>query len=145
MDRVASDLAGFEALATEFARALSPKEAGATLVTLSGELGAGKTAFTKAAARALGATDEVTSPTFTLQREYALQKDCPFKKLIHIDAYRLKSGLELSPLRFSESLADRSNLILLEWPEQVEDALPAPDAKIRIVAKDDGSRTISHG
>lgn len=145
MERVAADVEALEVYATEFARSLMPKEEGATLVTLSGELGAGKTAFTKAVARAMGATDEVTSPTFTLQREYALQKDCPFKKLIHIDAYRLKSGAELGPLRLHESLADRANLIFLEWPEQVRDGIPAADVKIRIEPRDDGSRTVSYG
>lgn len=144
MERTVTDLAAFESYATEFAHALSPKGEGATLVTLSGELGAGKTAFVKAVARALGAEDEVTSPTFTLLKEYLLQKDCPFVRLIHIDAYRLKSGVELAPLRLSEALQKRENLVMLEWPEQVADALPVPDVAFRIDLTDDG-RKISHG
>ncbi|MBP6860469.1 MAG: tRNA (adenosine(37)-N6)-threonylcarbamoyltransferase complex ATPase subunit type 1 TsaE [Candidatus Pacebacteria bacterium] len=144
MERVVADLAAFEAFATEFAHSLAPKESGATLVTLSGELGAGKTAFVKAAARALGAPGEVTSPTFTLLKEYELQKDCPFVRLIHIDAYRLKSGVELAPLRLSEALQMRENLVMLEWPEQVADALPAADVALKIEIVEDG-RKITHG
>lgn len=145
MERVVADLAGFEAFATEFARSLSPKEEGATLITLSGELGAGKTAFTKAVAHALGAEGEVTSPTFTLLKEYELERDCPFTRLIHIDAYRLKGGAELAPLRLPEALSVRSNLVMLEWPEQVADALPAADIALKIEPLTDGSRKISHG
>ncbi len=67
-----------------------------------------------------------------------------FGRLVHIDAYRLASGRELAPLGFDELMQDAGNLILLEWPEKVSDALPVPSVKISIVAHDDGSRTISY-
>lgn len=145
MERTIATLDELEVLATEFAHSLSPKKEGATLVTLSGELGAGKTAFTKTLARAFGAADEVTSPTFTLQREYALKEDCPFKRLVHIDAYRLNSGAELGPLRLPDTLSERETLVVLEWPEQVRDALPAADVALTLEALPDGSRKIRHG
>jgi len=141
--------------ATRFVGALAPAEAGATLVTLSGELGAGKTAFTKAVARALGVEDAVTSPTFVLEKIYALPKEKMFKRLVHIDAYRLEKGIDLAPLGFDELMQDTGSLILLEWPEKVADALPAPAVKISITVQADGlpstksdlvlgSRTISY-
>lgn len=143
MERTIATLDELEVLASEFAHSLASKAGGAMLVTLSGELGAGKTAFTKAVARALGASEAVTSPTFTLQREYALNSG-PFKTLVHIDAYRLKSGRELVPLRLAETLATNDTLIFLEWPEQVQDALPTPDVALKLEVLPDGWRKICY-
>jgi len=135
----------FEAEAARFTGALAPHAGGATLVALSGELGAGKTAFTKAAAKALGVEDSVTSPTFVLEKIYALPAGAPFKRFAHIDAYRLTSGAELAPLGFGELMRDPDTLIFLEWPEKVADALPPPAARVSIEAQNDGARTITYG
>jgi tRNA A37 threonylcarbamoyladenosine biosynthesis protein TsaE len=67
-----------------------------------------------------------------------------FKRLVHIDAYRLESGKDLATLGFDELIQNSDNLIMLEWPEIVADALPAPSIRISIVANPDGSRTISY-
>lgn len=128
--------------AVSFVGALAPSERGATLVTLSGELGAGKTSFTKVVAGVLGVEETVTSPTFVLEKIYLLPEGQLFKRLIHIDAYRLDKGSDLTPLGFDEFMQDESNLILLEWPEKVADALPTPSKKLSFVALPDGSRTI---
>ncbi len=126
----------------------------ATLVTLSGELGAGKTAFTKAVAKAFGVEETVNSPTFVLEKIYPIRKieesrsngaGLQFKRLIHIDAYRLEKGADLSPLGFDELMQDASNLILLEWPEKVTDALPEPAAHLSFATLPDGSHRISYG
>lgn len=150
MQKTVKTLAEFEEEAARFARSLVKSEqrlpAGrqATLVTLSGELGAGKTAFVKAVALALGIEDVVTSPTFVLEKIYLLpSEDSPskFERLIHIDAYRLLSGSELAALGFDELMRDAGNLVLLEWPEKVADALhatAAPAARVSIVADADG-------
>ncbi|MDP2651771.1 MAG: tRNA (adenosine(37)-N6)-threonylcarbamoyltransferase complex ATPase subunit type 1 TsaE, partial [bacterium] len=119
---------------------------GATLVTLSGDLGAGKTAFVKAVAHVLGIEETVTSPTFVLEKIYQLGSETPkFKRLIHIDAYRLEAGSELAQLGFDELMSDAGNLILLEWPGKVAEALPTPTARIFLAALPDGSHTISYG
>lgn len=136
---------GLETAAKGFLENLVPASTGATLVTLSGELGAGKTAFTKVLAKELGVTEAVTSPTFVLEKVYLLPDYGPFKRLIHIDAYRLKDGTELSALGFDEIMQDVGNLVILEWPEQVMDALPTPVAELRIDVMPDGTRTISYG
>ena len=143
MEKTLTSLAELETEVSSFVDGLVPKESGATLVTLSGELGAGKTAFTKAAARALGVEEIVNSPTFVLEKIYQLAPDKPFKRLIHIDAYRLASGDELSALGFDEILKDAGNLIFLEWPEKVADALP-PAKAISITTLTNDSRTISY-
>ena len=141
--------AEMEIEATRFIKEISPKTDGATLITLSGELGAGKTAFTKAVAHVLGVEEVVTSPTFVLEKIYALpildRHSVSFKRLVHIDAYRLEKGADLAPLGFDELMQDASNLILLEWPEKVRDALPMPAVKISIIANTDGSRVITYG
>lgn len=138
----ARNLGEFEACAAEFARGQRPRAEGATLVTLSGELGAGKTAFVKAAARALGVLDTVPSPTFVLENIYALPEGSAFSRLIHMDAYRLESGNDLGPLAFAEYMKDPANLIFLEWPERVADALPGECIRIEIAGELAGERSV---
>lgn len=144
MDKVTTTLTGLEEEAGKFVGTLTPREGGATLITLSGELGAGKTAFTKAAAHFLGVEEVVTSPTFVLEKIYSLSNK-KFKRLVHIDAYRLEKGADLAPLGFDELMQDSGNLILFEWPEKVSDALPVPAVRISLVANSDGSRIITYG
>jgi len=144
MEIIARNLAEFEAEASRFAGSLTPSSQNAMLVTLSGELGAGKTAFTKAVARALGVEEIVTSPTFVLEKIYLLPDKKLFKRLIHIDAYRLEKGADLIPLCFDKLMQDSGNLILLEWPERVADALLVPSKKVFFTARSDGSRSISY-
>lgn len=145
---MAKKIESLEDLAQEaraFVRAIRPQEERATLITLSGELGAGKTAFTKAVAEALGVGEIVNSPTFVLEKIYALPEGSAFKHLIHIDAYRLESGSELGPLGFDKVMKDAANLVMLEWPEKVADALPRPDAVLILEALEDGAHTIAYG
>lgn len=138
------DIAALSEEAKAFVSELLPKESEATLVTLSGELGAGKTSFTQAAARALGVAEAVTSPTFVLAKSYALPEGLAFRTLLHIDAYRLSGGKDLERIGFVDARTDTGTLILLEWPEIVADGLPPADVAITLVAEEDGSRTITY-
>lgn len=145
METLVKTLVELKAEAGRFVGALTPREGDATLVTISGELGAGKTAFTKAIAHVLGIEETVTSPTFVLEKIYQLGSETPkWKRLVHIDAYRLETGSDLAPLGFDELMQDAGNLILLEWPEKVADALPTPAIKISITVNADDSRTFSY-
>jgi len=148
MEKIVQTLSEFEAEAARFASSLAPTAGGGTLVTLSGELGAGKTAFTKSVAKALGVEDIVTSPTFVLEKIYLLPQlggeASKFGRLIHIDAYRLEKGEDLAALGFDELMKDSGNLILLEWSEKVTDTLPAPSIRIPFIVQSDGSRIISY-
>lgn len=130
--------------ARQFVESLEAKPREATLVTLSGELGAGKTAFVQEVARVLGVEETVTSPTFVLEKIYALSIGQSFARLIHIDAYRLERGADLTPLGFDELMKDTGNLILLEWPEKVADTLPSATVRITLATEADGSHTISY-
>jgi len=90
----------------------------ALVVGLSGHLGSGKTAYVKAVARILGITEEITSPTFVIMKMYNISYSS-WKKLVHIDAYRLEKKEELDALQWERVVADPQNLILMEWPENV--------------------------
>jgi len=143
MEKRLESLSDLETEANMFARTLAPRK-GATLVTLSGELGAGKTAFTKALAKAFGVEEHVTSPTFVLEKIYALPAGQEFARFAHIDAYRLKDGSELAALGFDELMSDPETVVVLEWPEKVEDTLPPRAAEISLEVLPGGARKISY-
>lgn len=105
------------------------KRTEATVVGLYGELGAGKTSFTQGVARAFGIKDHVTSPTFVLEKIYKL-KGSAYEHLVHIDAYRLSGGAEMSALGWGEVVKKSGNIIFIEWPERVIDVLPKDMIKI---------------
>ncbi len=124
MITLCKNLADTERLAKKFLAQLAlenPKRA--TVIGLSGDLGSGKTTFTQLVAKELGVTDEVTSPTFVIEKKYELNNS-RFKYLIHIDAYRLAGGSELEVLGWRELVANPQNLIFVEWPELVNDVMP---------------------
>ncbi len=111
----------------------------ATLICLYGNLGSGKTTFTQSLAKELGVKEFVTSPTFVIEKIYETQnKD--FKRLIHIDAYRLNGGKELQILGFEELINNTNNLIVIEWPENVIDILPENHIKIHCEFVNENSR-----
>lgn len=118
------------------------QEKGAIIITLSGELGAGKTALVKLAAKYFYIDENITSPTFVIQKEYEIENHNFFKKMIHIDAYRLESAAELEYLKWNETISNNENIIFIEWPEQVK-GIDMPNAiNIYIEILDDESREI---
>lgn len=126
-----------------FVRGRTPKKKGATLVTLSGDLGAGKTAFVQAVARVLGSTEHITSPTFVLLKTYPVSQQ-QFSRLAHIDAYRLNGKEELASLGLQDLLLDPKTIIMFEWPERVAGGLPDADTALTLTLEADGSRTLSY-
>jgi tRNA threonylcarbamoyladenosine biosynthesis protein TsaE len=140
------NLEELDRFASRFIAALceeSQKRTTARVVGLHGDLGSGKTTFTKSVAKALGITDTVTSPTFVIEKRYTLPKPIAgFRELVHIDAYRLESGAELAALGFRELLDDPANLIFIEWPERVADVFPDHAATLSFAFIDDHTRTI---
>lgn len=124
--------------AARFSHSLMPSASHAVLITLSGELGAGKTSFTQGMARELGIDEPVTSPTFVLEKIYALPEGKRFARLVHIDAYRLEGEKSLAPLGFDDLYADPQNLIVLEWPELVRSQLPKTDVSIQLSVSGEG-------
>jgi tRNA threonylcarbamoyladenosine biosynthesis protein TsaE len=104
----------------------------ATIVTLSGELGAGKTTLIKGIYKGLGSKARVTSPTFIIMRRSVLKNAGAFKNVFHIDAYRLASGDALATLGVQEIFSEPANIVLLEWPERVVSMIPKDAIKISL-------------
>ena len=139
MKRVTNSLEETQAFAKECLQTLTETKDQAIVVGLYGNLGAGKTAFTKCLAKELGINIPVTSPTFVIQKIY--ETNHPFlKRLIHIDAYRLKNGRELQELNFEEIVNNKNNIVVIEWPENVKDILPVDHIKIYCEFIDENTR-----
>ncbi|NTV44282.1 MAG: tRNA (adenosine(37)-N6)-threonylcarbamoyltransferase complex ATPase subunit type 1 TsaE [Candidatus Yonathbacteria bacterium] len=117
---------------------------GARVLALSGDLGAGKTTFVKAFARELGIDEVVTSPTFGLMRNYVIPKDTstPFRRLVHIDAYRLEVEDDLSSLGWADIVTDFEALVCIEWPERVSEALPFNTMPVTFTHIDEQTRNV---
>jgi len=98
------------------------------IVALCGDLGAGKTAFTRGAARFLVPDATVTSPTFALVNEYAITKT---SKLFHFDMYRITTEEDLLSIGFFDFLSER-DIIIIEWYENIEDFFDEATVKIMI-------------
>ena len=114
-----------EAVGAAMARVLTP----GTVIAYRGDLGAGKTAFTRGLARGLGCREPVTSPTYTIVNEY-LSGRLP---LFHFDMYRLGSSEDLFDIGWEDYL-DRGGVCAVEWSENVREALP-PDAVTVTIAR----------
>lgn len=140
MKTASKSLAETRAAAAAFLTGLRPgKEA--TIVALEGDLGAGKTAFTQEAGRILGIQETMQSPTFVLEKIYGIDFN-GFRRLIHIDAYRLESEEELLKLGWEEIASEPMNIIFIEWPERVPGLIPAEARRISLEFVDEMTRNI---
>lgn len=113
------------------------------LIELIGDVGAGKTTLVKGLARGLGVTDEITSPSFTINKTYTLQ-GLPLQNgtLSHYDFYRLEDA-GIMKNEIAEALSEPDVVVVVEWAEAAGDALPANRVKIKIAYNKDGSRTVA--
>lgn len=111
------------------------------VVALQGDLGAGKTAFAQEIGKILGVVDQMQSPTFVIEKIYAINFK-GFKRLIHIDAYRLEKDSELLHLGWEEITKEPENLIFLEWPENVSGVIPADAKRVLFKFVDETTRAI---
>lgn len=124
-----------EALGVRLGQLIQP----GAVIAYTGDLGAGKTAFTRGLARGLGIPDRVTSPTFTIVNEYEGGR----LPLFHFDMYRLGSSDELFDIGWEDYLA-RGGVCAVEWSENVADALEDEPIRVDIRrGEHDGQRVIS--
>ena len=136
-------------IAEEFVNGLTshPKNTGATVLCLYGDLGSGKTTFTQCVASKLGIGDHVVSPTFVIIKTYNLPQTTHstsgFKKLIHIDAYRLDGEEGMEKLGWKEIIENPENLVVIEWPQRIEKILPREYTRINFTFIDDVTREIT--
>ena len=113
----------------------------ASVILLEGDLGAGKTTFTKALSKVLGIDGStVHSPTFILKKEYE-GKHPAFKKLVHVDAYRFTHPDEAKVLRLEDDLHDPDALVVVEWPSKM--TYLKSDMEITFRVEDETTRDIT--
>jgi tRNA threonylcarbamoyladenosine biosynthesis protein TsaE len=127
------------AVAADFASQIKPG-----LVTLEGNLGAGKTCFSAALLKVLGAEGPYQSPTFVLMKEYELPALTTngIARVYHADAYRVAAP-DFVTIGFEEWLYDKAGLTLLEWPERVAELLPEEYTSIVIETVSETTRKIT--
>ncbi len=125
-----------EAIGAEIAR-MCPR---GSVILLDGDLGAGKTVFTRGFARALGIDEPVSSPTYTIVQEY----DLPERgRLYHLDLYRISGVQAALAFGVDEFLNDPSSYALVEWPERISGIIPGNAIKIRLKHTGESQREIS--
>ena len=114
-----------EALAARMACAVSP----GTVIALAGDLGAGKTVFTRGFARALGVKEPVSSPTYTIIQEYRTGEGRDF---FHLDLYRISDEYSALGFGVEEYLDDPEAYVLVEWPERISGIMPPGAVTVHI-------------
>lgn len=130
-----------EALGAKLAAAVVAARSEALIVVyLTGDLGAGKTTLARGFLHAVGITEPVRSPTYTLLETY----ETPALSVVHLDLYRLRAPDELEPLGLRD-LARPSYVWLIEWAERGAGWLPRPDLDVRLAVGSEGHRIEARG
>ena len=131
------DEAGTDALGASLARVLQPGLA----IYLHGDLGAGKTALTRALLHAAGYEGHVKSPTYTLAEPYTIALGERMVTLIHFDLYRMTSPDEFLEAGFREHF-NPDSICIVEWPEKGASVLPRPDMDVTLSVQGNGRRVV---
>lgn len=124
------------AMTEEYGRKLAESLTAGTVVALYGGMGMGKTALVRGVAAGLGLEAEVSSPTFALVHDYGGQPP-----LVHFDMYRVSGWEDLYSTGFFDYL-DAGAILIVEWSEHIENALPADAIRLRLQRVDDCTRLI---
>lgn len=124
MEKICKNLTDTQNFANEFALQLK----GGEVITLNGDLGAGKTTFTQFLAKALDITQPVTSPTFTLMNQYLDGRI----KLYHFDMYRIEDIDEILETGLTEYFGNSDAVCMIEWAENISSLLPKNLIQINI-------------
>jgi len=121
----------------------------ATVIGLFGDLGSGKTTFTKYFGKSFGILmRDIISPTFVIQKRFDIKQvsksdnDKVFKNLYHLDVYRIDDSSEILSLGWDKMINDPKNIILVEWAEKIQDILPDDTIKIYLKSTGENSRNI---
>jgi tRNA threonylcarbamoyladenosine biosynthesis protein TsaE len=129
-----------KAVAAALARLCAPGD----VLLLAGDLGAGKTTFAQGFGAGLGIDESITSPTFTLVRQYPVPGPSAVRTLLHADVYRLDHLSEIVDLGLGELVED-AGVALVEWGDRAEPVLGADSLAVHleVVADDDGHRSVT--
>jgi len=118
----------------------------AIIISLEGDLGGGKTTFTKGFARGLGIKDNIKSPTFIIFRKFQIphfkQKSGP-KTFYHFDCYRIEDPKEILDLEFKKIIENPQNIVIFEWGDKIKKILPDDCFKIKFEFLDKNKRKIT--
>ncbi|MBR9846783.1 MAG: tRNA (adenosine(37)-N6)-threonylcarbamoyltransferase complex ATPase subunit type 1 TsaE [Algicola sp.] len=123
-----------ESVATQLLEQINSKT-----VLFHGGMGVGKTTLIKAMVKALGSSDDVTSPTFSIVNEYESSNGF---KIFHFDMYRIADEMEALNFGFEDYLNSDKNWLFIEWPENVSSLLPEEVSEITITEHNKTSRTL---
>lgn len=110
-----------------------------TVYAFYGKMGAGKTTFIKAVCEALGVTEVVNSPTFSIVNEY--RSETTGELIYHFDFYRIKKLDEVYDMGYEDYFYSGA-VCFIEWPELIEELLPSDAVKVEIAEQEDGSRIV---
>ncbi len=128
----------------KIANKIAEKSCIGDIYALYGDLGSGKTIFTKYFAKALGIKDSVTSPTFVMEKRYSIKKQGTKNKaqtLIHIDCYRMNSD-NIDQHYLAELFDNENSIIIIEWGGKIEKYLPQKTKKIKFEYISENERKI---
>lgn len=140
MDNSSKNIRNTEKLASELAKKLKPQD----ILCLYGDLGSGKTTFTRFLVKELGFNARVQSPTFVVHRIYEkdINQNDKISKVNHLDLYRLKSIEEVEDLGIQEIINESNSITIIEWPQLIEQKLPKEAIKIYFEYKNEDERNI---
>ncbi|MFA6963911.1 MAG: tRNA (adenosine(37)-N6)-threonylcarbamoyltransferase complex ATPase subunit type 1 TsaE [Patescibacteria group bacterium] len=128
---------------SEFAADIAGEVCDGQILALEGDLGSGKTTFTKFFAEALGITNPVTSPTFTIMKKYEIE--ATDRKMVHVDCYRLANEDDAISIGLEEYFADGKSICVIEWPEKISKLIPKERTKtIMFKYIDENSREVEY-
>ena len=127
-------------LAAEIAQSLH----GGEVLALSGELGGGKTTFTKGLAEALKVEESITSPTFVMLKSYPAKLNKSYITLVHIDAYRAETIEDIKSVGIEDFLNRNDVIMVVEWAEKIREILPKNIININFKFIDQNTREIEY-
>ena len=134
----------------DFAKNFAKKLKGGEVIGLVGDLGAGKTIFTKGLAAGLGIKQNITSPTFVLMTVYETPKtqitnyQLPITTFVHIDAYRIKNARDITAIGAEEYFNRPDTATIIEWANNIEQILPKKTKFVNIINKEGTKRLIKY-
>ena len=134
----------------EYARKFARKLKGGEVIGLIGDLGSGKTTFTKGLAEELKVEENITSPTFVILKEYSILKPMihragvskGLKKFIHVDAYRVETLKDIKSVGIEDYLGRKDIVMVIEWAEKIKEILPKSTIYIKFETLNEKSRKI---